>query len=42
MEANQLSSLAVMHVHYVDLDDVVDTLARKHSRRIVLLSALID
>ena len=44
MRANRLSSLAMMHMYYmkkVDLDVVVDILARKHPRRIELLSVLI-
>lgn len=44
MRANRLSSLAMMHMYYrkkVDLDVVVDILARKHTRRTELLSVLI-
>ena len=44
MRANRLSSLAMMHMYYrkkVDLDVVVDILARKHPRRVELLSVLI-
>ena len=45
MGKNQLSNLALLHVHYdtpVDLDKVVDIYAKLHPRRLELNSLLCD